>query len=163
MIATLTRPAPVPASPLAAVRLVAVEMGKREAAGKKWLLAHPVSVKEVKCKADLCPTCDMQTGCQHREWVSKLGEDENPGMVKPFHWQGTVVDASAMVRLYAHIRSVQRASMRVQMLDQLITRADAKRQDDDESATLIREMAEAWSRYETAKAVLEMAEGEMGR
>jgi hypothetical protein len=64
-----------------------------------------------------------------------------------------------MVRLYAHIRAVQRASMRVQMLDQLITRTEAKHQDDDESAELLREMATAWRRYETARAALEIAEG----
>jgi hypothetical protein len=37
-------------APLASVRAVAAEMAKREAAGKKWLLSHPVTVKEVKCQ-----------------------------------------------------------------------------------------------------------------
>jgi hypothetical protein len=68
-----------------------------------------------------------------------------------------------MVRLYAHIRAVQRAAMRVQLLDQLVTRSEGKGKDDDESAGTIVEMGEAWSRYETARAALEIAEGEMGR
>jgi len=159
MITTLTRPAPVSSDALAAVRLVAVEMGKREAAGKKWLLSHPVTIKELKCKASDCPGCDMQAACQYRGVVAKCESNPDPNIIPPSHWQGTVRDSSAMVRLYAHIRAVQRASMRVQMLDQLITRTEAKHQDDDESAELLREMATAWRRYETARAALEIAEG----
>ncbi len=126
-------PADQPQAPpsIAEVQAKTKALAERIDRGRSWLLAHPTDVRAVRT--------------------------DEPAVRDDGGWRALTPRGEWILRGYRAMVRAHRNGVRIMACDHLIRQAEKTRKD-DECATLINEMAELWSCWETALTDLEIAE-----